>query len=647
MDVANDGASMRLLDRTHVAESLFSTLDYDKSGFIDFGELSTIASRQTPSQNEKETQELIAAIDKNDDGEVSREEFVSHLIQEGKELNDDEFMQAVMSYFTPDDDARHDLLMFISDSNAGGDVSRLIRNNTSSFSKITDNKTFMEAKVLPTLKPSLQKLLSRIEEEHLKLASGADWDDAGYRCAEWAPFDPLTWLAQELRATAKERGDRTAAEGLASAGASGSAGDRSVAKGARERFGNKSRQEQCQVLFKMMAGDDGMLTDMFSVIDALADKSDQANTHKAFQIIDSISPMTPGHLTEREFSTVINRFVGESVGDEEFGTRAIEIYERIRFSSMNREDKIRLVFSIVDKDESESLDLDEIFALGQILDPVNNSIKQARLTMLWLHDDRSGGVGGVTDVSAAVTDAGHAAGAAGSAEKGRMGRRASTWGGTLSVNEAEFIRSMSKMTVDMTNEQFNNGIHKIIKAFKTESSPIDGTLTMTEGLQTFVKSLRTYSTARQTSVMFILSLLEEEESDIIFIDIRSEPEIAVSSMPCAIHMDVDEDGDVEENVKEAVRKLVTMDQLPSMDELRASEIVTFDTAGERGGVAAVALEKMLGLPVSNLCGGLIAWVNCGGKLYDMQNNRLSACRLHPFNRDLERLIAVDNEYFLD
>ena len=33
------GGAAGSLDRTHVAESLFSTLDYDKSGFIDFGEL--------------------------------------------------------------------------------------------------------------------------------------------------------------------------------------------------------------------------------------------------------------------------------------------------------------------------------------------------------------------------------------------------------------------------------------------------------------------------------------------------------------------------------------------------------------------------------------------------------------------------------
>ena len=84
------------LDRVQVCESLFNTLDYDGSGFIDFGELSTVASRATPSKNEKETTELIQTLDANEDGQISREEFVSHLLEKGKEMSDDEFVTAVM-----------------------------------------------------------------------------------------------------------------------------------------------------------------------------------------------------------------------------------------------------------------------------------------------------------------------------------------------------------------------------------------------------------------------------------------------------------------------------------------------------------------------------------------------------------------------
>ena len=84
------------LDRVQVCESLFNTLDYDGSGFIDFGELSTVASRATPSKNEKETMELIQTLDANEDGQISREEFVSHLLEKGTEMSDDEFVTAVM-----------------------------------------------------------------------------------------------------------------------------------------------------------------------------------------------------------------------------------------------------------------------------------------------------------------------------------------------------------------------------------------------------------------------------------------------------------------------------------------------------------------------------------------------------------------------
>ena len=84
------------LNREHVCESLFNTLDYDASGYIDFGELSTVASRATPKKNEKETQELIQTLDANEDGQISREEFVSHLLEKGKEMTDEEFVTAVM-----------------------------------------------------------------------------------------------------------------------------------------------------------------------------------------------------------------------------------------------------------------------------------------------------------------------------------------------------------------------------------------------------------------------------------------------------------------------------------------------------------------------------------------------------------------------
>ena len=93
--------------------------------------------------------------------------------------------------------------------------------------------------------------------------------------------------------------------------------------------------------------------------------------------------------------------------------------------------------------------------------------------------------------------------------------------------------------------------------------------------------------------------------------------------------------------QEAVRKL----ELPPIAELKVSEIITFDTAGERGGLAAIALENMLDLPVSNLCGGLIEWINSGGKLVDL--NTCPVRKLHPFSRDLEKLISVENDFYLE
>ena len=507
------------LDRQHVALSLFNTLDIDGSGFIDFGELSTLSARLTPSQNLKETEELMHALDKNDDGKISREEFASYLTEIGKDLSDEDFVHGVMSHFTPEDSAREELLMLLNETT--DDVSKSTKNLQLSL-KMLDNRMFIEKKILPSLKPALKKLLVRLQDEHIKLASGVEWDSSGYRPRSWRPFNPLVYLAgglrDELSSSTSENSQKTKdmnyEENL-----------HIINSKHHSKFIAMDRQDQCSELFNMVTDEDGILVDIFSAIDALAEKNDLAKTHKVFQIIDSISPMKPGHLTESEFFAVVGQFLGD-VTDEEFGRKSYEIYERIRFSSMSREDKIKLVFSIVDKDESQSLDLDEIFALGQILNPNSNNIRQAKLTMMWFHN-QSNGDNGVGDN-----------------ENGNEGMI-----GVTSINEEEFVRSMSSMTADMTNEQFNSGIQKIISAFK-DGSPIDGTLTMTSELQAYVKSLPTYSTARQKSAMFVRSLLDDDaDHNLLFIDVRSEPESAVSSLPCAIQMDVDEHGDIEENVK--------------------------------------------------------------------------------------------------
>ena len=516
----------RELDRQHVGLSLFNTLDIDGSGFIDFGELSTLSARLTPSQNLKETEQLMHALDKNDDGKISKEEFVSYLQEIGKDLSDEEFVHGVMSHFTPDDSAREELLQLINEKD---DTSQSTKNLQLSL-KMLDNRMFLEKKILPSLKPALKRLLVRLQDEHIKLASGVDWDSSGYRPRSWRPFNPLAFLATALRDELTK---------LSSESSTNKSKDLKYEENYHiinskhhSKFITMDRQDQCTELFNMITDDDGVLVDIFSAIDALAEKNDPHKTHKVFQIIDSISPMKPGHLTESEFFAVVDRFIGD-VSDEEFGSKSYEIYERIRFSSMSREDKIKLVFSIVDKDESQSLDLDEIFALGQILNPNSNNIRQAKLTMMWFHNHSNGngdiGGGGVPGDEATNDN------------QGMMG--------VTSINEEEFVKSMSSMTADMTNEQFNSGIQKIISAFK-DDSPIDGTLTMTSELQAYVKSLPTYTTARQKSVMFVRSLLDDDaDHNLLFIDVRSEPESAVSSLPCAIQMDVDEHGDIEENVK--------------------------------------------------------------------------------------------------
>lgn len=71
-------------------------------------------------------------------------------------------------------------------------------------------------------------------------------------------------------------------------------------------------------------------------------------------------------------------------------------------------------------------------------------------------------------------------------------------------------------------------------------------------------------------------------------------------------------------------------------------MICFDSMGLRGGLGAIALEKTLGMPVYNLCGGIFQWYNEGGDLVDSSNAVVQ--KVHPQHKNNIGLLKRRNEY---
>ncbi len=98
-----------------------------------------------------------------------------------------------------------------------------------------------------------------------------------------------------------------------------------------------------------------------------------------------------------------------------------------------------------------------------------------------------------------------------------------------------------------------------------------------------------------------------QEDKLIFVDIREPEEQAVSMLP---------------------NSLTEKQLLANLDHYRDKKIVAYCTISYRSGKFAQKMRKK-GLDIYNLKGGLLAWVNEGGKVYDQDQETK---RIHVYGR---------------
>ena len=133
----------------------------------------------------------------------------------------------------------------------------------------------------------------------------------------------------------------------------------------------------------------------------------------------------------------------------------------------------------------------------------------------------------------------------------------------------------------------------------------NSTLSESEASEKFEALCCTYDErtgARQLRAEEVIEMMRGGE--VIILDIRHGNEHEVSCIPTA------------KNIEPEFSWLGSFRlKTPLPDNFAANKtLVCACTAGLRSGLAAVQLEKSLGRPIYNLHGGIIAWVNAGGRV---------------------------------
>ena len=104
------------------------------------------------------------------------------------------------------------------------------------------------------------------------------------------------------------------------------------------------------------------------------------------------------------------------------------------------------------------------------------------------------------------------------------------------------------------------------------------------------------------------AIKESNDGNVIFVDVRTEGEFSVSTLPKAV-------------TKE--------DFLRDKELYKDKKIIAYCTIGYRSGLFAAEMEKT-GITVYNLSAGILGWTHEGGKVYD---SRGIVQRIHVYGKD--------------
>ena len=180
------------MDRVEALRVVFRSLDDDDSGSLDMDEvLRLLVEGVCQRLTLDEAIAYFETLDADGDGTIDEEEYVAAMLHITRDYTAEEF--------------EHEVKHLIARS-------RKAIEDPKYYFHCDGNREYLGDEVAPLLEKGLEALLSAVEKERLRVATGVDWDEDGYRPDDWRPLRPLRFLGEWLRRNSRTGRAEVAAE---------------------------------------------------------------------------------------------------------------------------------------------------------------------------------------------------------------------------------------------------------------------------------------------------------------------------------------------------------------------------------------------------------------------------------------------------
>ena len=545
------------MDRVEALRVVFRSLDDDDSGSLDMDEvLRLLVEGVCQRLTLDEAIAYFETLDADGDGTIDEEEYVAAMLHITRDYTAEEF--------------EHEVKHLIARS-------RKAIEDPKYYFHCDGNREYLGDEVAPLLEKGLEALLSAVEKERLRVATGVDWDEDGYRPDDWRPLRPLRFLGEWLRRNSRTGRAEVAAEEARLAAERAKYDWRDIP------FEKRTREEKLRTSFEAMDRDDSGSLDFDEMLFVCRKINPGRGLEETKSQVEWLDKDGDGQVDAEEYVAAMTQLM-EEIDDETFDEGVKKVLTAVTFAYATREEKLKMVFDRVDDDGSGELDREEMTKLARALTPGGDEAK-VRKTLKWLDKD-----------------------------------------GDAAVTFDEFKTPILEMTSGLDDDQYDAAIHKLLAADGEATEP-DPAEELPTKFAAYVSNLKTHATARQMGVKRLNSMAEQKKK-IAVVDCRAEDERAVSTIKDSIALSgIAASGASEEEMIASVTAAIESGDLSAADG--CDFIVVMSSVGLESGVAAPLIAEKLGegVDVFNLCGGIVSWFNHGGEVVDGAGEAVEA--VHP------------------
>lgn len=478
-------------------------------------------------------------------------------------------------------------------------------------------KYHLDSSVVPTLRQGLMELVKAVEQDKLEVGAGVHWDDGAHLPRGWRPFSPLRWLADWIMAQ-----PGVAADTQQAGAASREASEEDVLPGAGQHkaFEAMNRAEQLALLFKQLDVHGSRALPGATLV-ATARRMEERVEDMAVLEGRLAAPGVDlqGNVGIDGFVSALSTLLIEkSEADFREAVRAVLALRDWRYCR-SREEKFRYLFHYVDLDRSGTLSISELKVMALRMDP-GASADTINATLGFLDRDASD-----------------------------------------SVSEGEFVGALSALLSEVEEEaELDDAVQRMLNiGTGSVGDPADEV--EPEPLATLARNLKTHRVAAQLPASIVMDKLTSRQP-IVLIDVRSEEERAVSTMPGALTMGLTASPGSQwgyvltagaDAAAGTAREALAAAGAAATAAVAAQPpvVVAYCNTGERAGVAALLLGEAMRATVYNMCGGIINYYNQGGNVFaaaeegGAQGKQVQS--LHPGAAKLRSMVTRPNNFRLE